>query len=213
MRALPRFPALPIGRIHLVRTAAEAQAAHAAMRGARHVGFDTESKPTFVVNEARTGPHLVQVATPSEAFLFPVGSGTAPHVLREVLESAETAKVGFGLKSDRGPLHEKLGVSLRNYVELAVATRRLGYKDQVGLQVAVAIVLGQYLQKSRKVSTSNWALENLTEAQCLYAANDAYASLCVYLELLKSAPEVLAAAPAEASPDTPERGRRRRRRR
>ena len=211
MRALPLFTSLRLGRIHQVRTSDEAEAAHAALRGARHVGFDTESKPTFAANQAHTGPHLVQLATPSAAFLFPLTDSAGLEVLREVLESGETTKVGFGLKSDRGPLHGKLGISLHNCVELAAATRRLGYRDQVGLQAAVAIVLGQYLQKSRKVTTSNWASENLTDAQCLYAANDAYASLCVYLELLRSAPQVLVAAPGGEPSAGAGAGRRRRR--
>jgi ribonuclease D len=34
--------------------------------------------------------------------------------------------------------------------------------------------------KSKSVTTSNWAMKELTERQLLYAANDAYAAIKVY---------------------------------
>ncbi|HBS80123.1 MAG TPA: 3'-5' exonuclease, partial [Pseudomonas sp.] len=48
---------------------------------------------------------------------------------------------------------------------------------------AVAAVLGSRVSKSRSVSTSNWSNRSLTDAQRLYAANDAYAALMVFLAL------------------------------
>ena len=47
----------------------------------------------------------------------------------------------------------------------------------------MAIVLGRRLQKSRKMTTSNWALPTLSPGQLQYAADDAHASLAVYLAL------------------------------
>ena len=53
----------------------------------------------------------------------------------------------------------------------------------VGLRAAVAIVLGQRMPKSKKVTTSNWAAAKLSPQQLQYAANDAHASLLVYRAL------------------------------
>jgi ribonuclease D len=36
------------------------------------------------------------------------------------------------------------------------------------------------MEKSKSVKTSNWALPALQPKQLLYAANDAYAALCVF---------------------------------
>lgn len=191
MRELPPFAALPLERIHLVRDEADARHALEQAYRARYVGFDTESKPTFFASQTRTGPHLVQVATPDEAFLFTVDGGAGGEQLREILTADGIVKVGFGLRSDRGPIKSKLGVTLQPVIELCKATQALAYRHQVGLRAAVAIVLGQYLQKSKKVTTSNWAAPRLSPAQQLYAANDAYASLCIYQELARSAPQVL----------------------
>jgi ribonuclease D len=93
-------------------------------------------------------------------------------------------------------LLHKLGIQLAAAIELDQIVRRLGYRQAVGLKAAVAIVLGRRLQKSRKMTTSNWALPTLSPGQLQYAADDAHASLAVYLALGCPAP----AAPAGAGP-------------
>jgi ribonuclease D len=92
-------------------------------------------------------------------------------------------KVGVGLASDKPQLFRKLGVRLGESVDVSFLLRRLGFKQAVGLKAAVAVVLGQRLQKSKKATTSNWANAVLTPQQLQYAANDAHASLLVYLAL------------------------------
>ncbi|HEU4845594.1 MAG TPA: 3'-5' exonuclease domain-containing protein 2, partial [Burkholderiaceae bacterium] len=39
---------------------------------------------------------------------------------------------------------------------------------------------GQALQKSKKITTTNWALPRLSEKQILYAADDAHVALKIY---------------------------------
>lgn len=193
--AMPPYSALPLDRIHVVRTLADCEFADRQLRRAGHVGFDTESKPTFVAGGERTGPHIVQFATSSHAFIVRTEEAETEWFLRYVLEDDAIAKVGFGLGSDRGPLHRKLGVALVGGIDLAHMVRRLGYKQAVGLKAAVAIVLGQRIPKSKKVTTSNWAAHSLSSQQLQYAANDAHASLLVY-QALMAMPEVIAAEAA-----------------
>ncbi|MDP2257642.1 MAG: 3'-5' exonuclease domain-containing protein 2, partial [Polaromonas sp.] len=45
---------------------------------------------------------------------------------------------------------------------------------------AVAVMFNKRFIKSRKATTSNWANLRLTDAQLVYAANDAYAALRVF---------------------------------
>ena len=194
MRELPNFDGLPLERVRLVRTTDDLFFAHDEISKFSHVGFYTESKPIFVANQPKTGPHVLQVSTQHHAFLFSPNLTSSNELLAEIIQSEKIIKVGFGLKSDRGPIHRKLGLKLRSTVELSVIVRRLGYKQQVGLQAAVAIVLNQYLQKSKKLTTSNWASNPLSARQKLYAANDAYASLQVYLKLTKVAEHLLVSA-------------------
>jgi ribonuclease D len=104
-------------------------------------------------------------------------------MIGKFVASDAVVKTGFGLRSDHGPLQRLLGVKLRRSQELSGLVQRLGYAQKMGLQMSVAVVLGQYLQKSKKLTTSDWSAPRLTSGQILYAANDAYASLQVYLAL------------------------------
>lgn len=175
------------------------------------VGFDTESKPTFKVGEVSTGPHLIQFATPQRAFLFRVAVPGCIAAARAVLEDPKVVKIGFGLKSDRSRLHGKLGIQARSLLDLGSVLRYQGKKGQVGLRGAVAAMFGARVAKSRSVSTSNWAKAELSEAQQIYAANDAYAALRVFLKLSAEEQQVLlqlARQPAQQTPPQP-RGRQR----
>ncbi len=177
---MPVFEGLPLSRIHIVKRPAQAELAERVLADAGFVGFDTESKPTFTKEAVSDGPHVVQFATQEQAFIVQVDSTASIDFLRSVIESSEIVKVGFGLKSDRGPLRRKLGIRLGASVDLALAVRQLGYRQAVGVKAAVAIVLARRLRKSKSTATSNWALPTLRPNQLLYAANDAYAALAVF---------------------------------
>lgn len=167
----------------LVKSDAEAAAALAALSGADVIGFDTESKPTFTKGEASTGPHLVQLATDSTAYLFQVGANPHPAsvaLLRAVLESPAILKVGFGLGDDLRRLRNKLGIDTQNVVDLSTTLRRRGERNTLGAKTAVARFFGQRLQKSKRITTTNWALPRLSEQQIQYAADDAHVALKLY---------------------------------
>jgi ribonuclease D len=177
---LPVFVGLRPDQIVIVRSDAQMDDALRAMQDAGQVGFDTESKPTFAPGEAGTGPHVVQFAVRDRGYVVQV-AGTPPlDFLKAVIESDTIVKVGFGLSSDRPQLERKLGIRLGRTVELTKALRYLGYKDDLGAKAAVAIVLGRRMEKSNAVKTSSWAAPVLQPKQLLYAANDAYAALCVF---------------------------------
>lgn len=186
--ALPPYPALPPHCIHLLRTPDQLAAAEAALREAVHVGFDTESKPVFVAGAPQTGPEVIQFATTTQAFIVQTATPGVLPFLQAMIESDEVVKVGFGLASDRPQIHRKLGLKLGRSIDLSFQVRRLGFKDAVGLKVAVAVVLGQRFSKSKKATTSNWASPTLSPQQLQYAANDAHASLLVFHALTPPSP-------------------------
>lgn len=186
--SLPLYPALPPQRIQLLRTPDQLAAAEAALREAVHVGFDTESKPVFVAGAPQTGPEVIQFATTTQAFIVQTATPGVLPFLQAMIESEDVVKVGFGLASDRPQIQRKLGLKLGRSIDLSYQVRRLGFKDAVGLKVAVAVVLGQRFIKSKKATTSNWANPTLTPQQLQYAANDAHASLLIYHALNASPP-------------------------
>ena len=176
---LPPYDGIKLSDVHMVKSDKDAAEALAALSAADVLGFDTESKPTFLKGEVSTGPHLVQLATDEAAYLFQIGAAPAVEVLKAVLESATILKVGFGLADDLKRLKIKLGIDTVNVLDLSTALRK-GERNTLGAKTAVARFFGQKLQKSKKITTTNWALPRLSEKQILYAADDAHVALRVY---------------------------------
>ena len=183
---LPPYEGISLAQVTLVNSPALAAAAEAALMAADAIGFDTESKPTFLKGEVSTGPHLVQLATEARAWLFPITRSGDHSVLQDILASPQVLKVGFGLGNDRSALKARLGVTLENVLDLGEIRRGPGHRGRVGAKVAVAHFFGKKLQKSKKTGTSNWANPRLTERQMLYAANDAHVALRLYRAWLVS---------------------------
>ena len=176
---LPGFAPLPDSAIHLPQTAEAFATARAALLQQAALGFDTESKPLFRVGQTDTGPHLVQFSSLNEAWLLHMQYGAARQLACEVLAAGHIYKAGFGLDNDRSALQGRLGLELQNVHDLDRVFKRYGYVSSIGVRAAIALVLGQNFQKSKRTSTSNWAAKQLNSAQIRYAANDAYAAAAV----------------------------------
>jgi ribonuclease D len=183
---MPLFERLELGRITLVNTASGANEAAVALKKVSVWGFDTESKPTFRVGEVSTGPHILQLATREHAWVFQLHEAGCRAVAAELLAWPGVAKAGFGLGDDKKRIRSKLGVEPVDVVEINTLFRQLGYRKEMGVKSAVATLFDRRFIKSKKASTSNWALPALSEHQLVYAANDAYAAVCVY-EALQAA--------------------------
>ena len=178
------FERLGLGDITLVSTGAQARAAHAALAGAPAWGFDTESKPTFRVGDVSDGPHIVQLATRDHAWVFQLHDPECREVVAQLMTLPGHVKAGFGLGDDRKRIISKLGVQPEGVLELNTLFRDKGYRKEMGVKGAVAVLFNRRFIKSKKAATSNWANRQLTEAQLVYAANDAYAALRVYDRLV-----------------------------
>ena len=180
---LEPFERLGLHQIQLVATPAQAASALQALRGARVLGFDTESKPTFAKNEASDGPHIVQLSTLDTAYIFQLEDAECRRAVALLLETDRVVKAGFGLGDDRRRIIHKLGVDPQGVLELNTVFRERGYRKDMGVRGAVAVLFNRRFIKSKKATTSNWANARLSDAQLIYAANDAYAALRVYLAL------------------------------
>ena len=176
---LPAFAALPASAIHIPGNAAEFAAARAALMAAPMLGFDTESRPVFKVGQEDNGPHLVQFATPQQAWLLQTCHAETQALVRDLLSHPGIRKSGFGLSNDRSALQGRLGLEWQNVQDLDRVFKRHGYGSSVGVRAAVAMVLGQQFHKSKRWSTSNWAARQLSSGQIHYAANDAHAAAMV----------------------------------
>lgn len=183
--------------VMLVQTADDFAQALAVLSAADVLGFDTESKPVFHKGQVSNGPHLIQLATDSQVFLIPITRSVQTDEIKAILESTTILKVGFGLSDDKQRLHAKLGISTANVLDLARALRTDSRCD-LGAKTAVAKFFGQKLQKSKRISTSNWAISPLSDKQKQYAADDAQVALRVY-----RAWQAIQAVTIELSPNPP----------
>ncbi|MDP2783109.1 MAG: 3'-5' exonuclease domain-containing protein 2 [Sulfurimicrobium sp.] len=183
---LPLYEGVAIADVVLVTSPEAAAEARHALLAEDVLGFDTEAKPTFAKGEISSGPHLIQLATATRVYLFPVGRLPEAHGLKTILESPRILKVGFGLDSDLAQLRSRLQIEAQHILDLSRALRSEKRNHTLGAKTAVAQFFGRRLQKSKRTTTSNWANPRLTERQILYAANDAQVALRVYRAALAS---------------------------
>jgi len=188
MADLPDFPRLGLDRITLISDAPTACAAASALLEHPHWGFDTESKPTFFKDQRSDGPHVVQLATTERAWVFQLHDRACRDTVSALLAHPAHTKAGFGLRDDHQRILVKLGVSVAALVDLNHQFRARGYRKDMGVKAAVAVLFGQRFAKSKKTATSNWSATQLTQSQILYAANDAWAAALVHQALQQNAP-------------------------
>lgn len=190
--SLPAYPGISLSDVLVVRNVADAQRAFAELREADMLGFDTESKPVFFKGQKSGGPHLIQLATAQHAYLFHVAAWSSMQqqeldeilqIVRTLLEAPPILKLGFGLGDDLRHLRNRFGIEVSNVVDLA-RLLRVSKQQEMGAKAAVAKYLGMTLQKSKNISTSNWASTTLSERQMQYAADDAQVALLVYRKWL-----------------------------
>jgi 3'-5' exonuclease len=172
MAALPKltFP----GRIKIVSDAATEAEAVKVLSAESLLGYDTEAKPS---DTARNPPCLIQLASQERCFIWRVEAPNIPESLRSILTDTSIVKVSQGAIGEVKSLYTHFQLlQPRGFVclhNLATALR-CAPKSLQGLS---AIFLKQYLDKS--LCTSDWAAPTLCEAQLIYAANDAWATLQV----------------------------------
>lgn len=184
---LEPFDRLGLDRIVLVSSLDQAEKAFTELVAVKAWGFDTESKPTFLKNEVSEGPHILQLATLEKAWIFQLHDAGVRAVAGQLLAFGGIVKAGFGLGDDRKRILHKLGVEPADVLDLNTVFRQRGYRKDMGVRGAVAVMFDRRFIKSRKATTSNWANVRLTEAQLIYAANDAWGALRVY-DALRASP-------------------------
>lgn len=171
---------LGLADIVLINTLNQAEIALQTLLTQDVLGFDTESKPTFVREEISSGPHIVQFATLQKAYIFQLHDAASSKIASQILTNQKIQKVGFGLAGDHVQIKRTLGVHPENVLDLNEVFRRQGYIKELGVKSAVAVMFNQRFLKSKKATTSNWSNQTLTESQLIYAANDAWAAIKVF---------------------------------
>ena len=169
------------GKITLVDDLSKIKPAIDELRKSKVVGLDTETKPSFT-----RGTHhkvsLVQISTLDHCFLFRLNKIDFPASLAEFLADEHVKKIGLSLRDDFSGLNKHQVFKPANFVDIQTIAQSYGIME-LSLQKIYAILFAKKISKSQRLS--NWESPELTEQQQRYAATDAWASLQIYLQLMK----------------------------
>lgn len=164
------------GEIQTLNSAEEMEDAVAELRNYPHLGFDTETRPTFKKGQYYP-PALIQLASPQCVYLFRICKIKTLEPILPLLESHEILKTGVAIKDDVKELRAMQDFEPAGFIEIADITTGLGYENR-GLRALAGLLLGGRISKAAQVS--NWARPELDKKQIRYAATDAWISREIY---------------------------------
>jgi ribonuclease D len=171
------------GEIRVLDSVASMQAVVEELKNETHLGFDTETRPTFKKGEYYP-PALIQLATEKCVYLFRISKTNTLAPLLPVLESPDILKTGVAIKDDVKELRAMEDFEPGGFVEIANITAKLGYENR-GLRALAGLLLGGRISKAAQVS--NWARPELDQKQIRYAATDAWISREIYRKAIAEA--------------------------
>ena len=147
------------GEIVVVDTPAAFEEACAYLATQPLIGFDTETRPSFskgVTNKVS----LLQLSSGERAFLFRLNK----------------------IRDDLKGLQKLRHFTPKGFIDLQSIVGQYGITD-LSLRKMAAITLQIKVSKAQRLS--NWEAANLTPAQQLYAATDAWVSREIYVRLIR----------------------------
>ncbi len=164
------------GPIEILNTIEEMEQAAELLKGETHLGFDTETRPSFKKGEYHP-PALIQLCTADCAYLFRISKTKTLKPLLPILESPNILKTGVAIKDDVKELRAMEAFEAAGFIEIADITQKLGYSNR-GLRTLAGLLLNGRISKAAQVS--NWARQELDDKQIRYAATDAWISRELY---------------------------------
>ena len=168
------------GQIEIVQTIEEAKKALEILKEQKLLGFDSETKPSFVKGKINN-VCLIQLSTLSTCYLFRINmADMLSDIISEIMENENIMKIGLSLKDDFSGINKLQNFSPNNFIDLQKYGKPFGITDN-SLSKIYAIVFNKKISKSQRLT--NWEAETLTDKQMKYAALDAWAALVIYQQL------------------------------
>jgi len=144
------------------------------------LGFDTETRPSFRKGR-KNKVSLIQLSTGNLACLFRINKIGIPDKLADILTDPGIVKAGVAIHDDLRFLKSIRKFEPDGFVDLQKFVKEFGI-DSSGLKKLSAIVLGFRISKRQQVT--DWEASELTEAQQVYAATDAWVCYEIYRKLV-----------------------------
>ena len=155
--------------------------------GSDLLGFDTETRPTFKKGK-KNAVSLIQLSTGDLACLFRINKIGIPDDLVDLLSAPFVIKAGVAVHDDIRFLKGIRRFSPDGFIDLQTLVKDFGIQSS-GLKKLAAIILGFRISKRQQVT--DWEAEQLSEAQQIYAATDAWVCHQIYKKLKNGYNEIL----------------------
>lgn len=168
-----------IDAVTVIDTAAKARIALRALGKSTHIGFDSETRPSF--QRGRTNKvALLQLSNGDHCYLFRLNVPGIYEMVRPLLENPDIIKIGLSVHDDFNALRRRGDINPAGFIDLQDYASTFLISD-ISLQKIYAIIFGERISKAQRLT--NWEAAQLTEAQQIYASIDAWACLKLYKHL------------------------------
>ena len=167
------------GTIHYIKTLEEAEEAIKQLKNCELLGFDTEAVP-YKIKDPQKKLALIQLCNEQECYLFAVRKTGIPQGLIDLFSDSNILKIGVAVNGDIKEMKKIVEFEEAGFIDLQHIVRDYGI-EVLSLSKISAVVLGRRV--SKREQRSNWGRTNLTDAQKLYAATDAWTALMIYKKL------------------------------
>lgn len=167
------------GKVILIQTAEELDAAVKTIQNVEILGFDTETRPSFKRGEFYK-VSLVQLATPDAVYLIQIQKSGLSESFAKIFSNPNIIKAGVAIRDDIKGLQKFRRFHPEGFVDLSLVAREKGIGVE-SVKKLTGLLLGFRISKSAQ--TSNWEMPTLTDKQIEYAATDAWVCLEIYKKL------------------------------
>jgi ribonuclease D len=168
------------GKIVLVDSPEKFEGIIAKLAKHKVLGFDTETRPSFRKGR-KNKVSLIQLSAGNIAYLFRINKIGIPDQLADILADPGIVKAGVAIHDDLRFLKSIRKFEPDGFIDLQKFVKEFGI-DSSGLKKLSAIVLGFRISKRQQVT--DWEASELTEAQQIYAATDAWVCYEIYRKLI-----------------------------
>ena len=140
------------------------------------IGFDTETKPTFVKGPLNP-PSILQLACIDKVYIFQLDNESLYKKLFPILSNENITKCGVSVDRDLIELMYLSPFDPLSFVDLGNIARDYDVPHH-GLRGLVAMFLKHRISKGAQIS--DWSKTVLSPSQITYAATDAWISLKLF---------------------------------
>jgi (2Fe-2S) ferredoxin len=170
------------GVIHLIDSQEKLEASLKSLKKEKFLGFDTETRPSFNRNDVFL-PALLQLSGPQSAYLIQLTKIRDYSGIAELFSNPGIIKAGVAIRDDLNGLMKLFPFSPESFIELGDLAK-LAAITNTGLRSLCAITMGKRISKGAQVS--NWARDDLSQRQIVYAATDAWVSREILMAFKKA---------------------------